>query len=103
MRVLIFDESFRRALKRRCKNRPQLQDKVLTILSLLEIDPFSPTLKTHKLQGELKDLWSCSVEYDFWSCSVEYDFRIVFYFQKFEDMEEEAIVLVDVGTHDEVY
>ncbi|MBD2196142.1 MULTISPECIES: type II toxin-antitoxin system RelE/ParE family toxin [Calothrix] len=94
MRALIFDESFRRALKRRCKNRPQLQAKVFTTLSLLEIDPFSPSLKTHKLQGELKDLWSCAVEYDF---------RIVFYFQKFEDMEEEAIVLVDVGTHDEVY
>ena len=94
MRVLIYDESFRRALKRRCKNRPQLQAKVLNTLSLLEIDPFSPTLKTHKLQGELKDLWSCSVEYDF---------RIVFYFQKLENEKQEAIVLVDIGTHDEVY
>ncbi|MEO0013177.1 MAG: hypothetical protein RLZZ535_1566 [Cyanobacteriota bacterium] len=94
MRVLIYDESFRRALKRRCKNRPQLQAKVLNTLSLLEIDPFSPTLKTHKLQGELKDLWSCSVEYDF---------RIVFYFQKLENEKEDAIVLVDIGTHDEVY
>lgn len=94
MRTLIFDESFRRALKRRCKNRPNLQAKVLTTLSLLETNPFSPTLKTHKLQGELKDLWSCYVEYDF---------RIVFYFQKLENEEEEAIVLVDVGTHDEVY
>lgn len=49
MRALVFDESFRRALKRRCKNRPQLPAKVLTTLSLLEIDPFSPSLKTHKL------------------------------------------------------
>jgi addiction module RelE/StbE family toxin len=94
MRILISDESFRRALKRRCKNRPVIQAKVLTTLSQLEIDPFSPALKTHKLQGELKDLWSCSVEYDF---------RIIFYFQKFEGEEEEAIVLVDIGTHDEVY
>jgi addiction module RelE/StbE family toxin len=94
MRLLIFDESFRRALKRRCKNRPQLQAKVLITLSQLEMYPFYPTLKTHKLQGELKGLWSCSVEYDF---------RIIFYFEKLEDEEEEAIVLVDVGTHDEVY
>jgi addiction module RelE/StbE family toxin len=94
MRVLIHGESFRRALKRRCKNRPKLQAKVLTILSLLEIDPFSPSLKTHKLQGELKDLWACSVEYDF---------RIVFYFQPLEDEVEDAVVLVDIGTHDEVY
>jgi mRNA-degrading endonuclease YafQ of YafQ-DinJ toxin-antitoxin module len=47
-----------------------------------------------KLQGELKDLWACSVEYDF---------RIIFYFQPLEDEVEDAIVLVDVGTHDEVY
>jgi len=93
MRALIFGESFRRALKRRCKNRSQLQAKVLATLSLLETDPFSASLKTHKLQGELAGLWSCSVEYDF---------RIIFYFQKLED-EEEAIILVDIGTHDEVY
>jgi mRNA-degrading endonuclease YafQ of YafQ-DinJ toxin-antitoxin module len=56
MRVLIFDESFRRALKRRCKNRPQLQAKVLNTLSLLEIDPFSPTLKTHKANSKISGL-----------------------------------------------
>lgn len=92
MRTLLFDESFRRALKKRCKNRPELRAKVSEVLSLLEADPFTPPLKTHKLQGELKGLWACSVEYDF---------RIVFRFETLD--EEEAIVLIDVGTHDEVY
>jgi mRNA-degrading endonuclease YafQ of YafQ-DinJ toxin-antitoxin module len=54
MRKLLFDESFRRALKRRCKNRPELRAKVSEVLSLLETDPFIPSLKAHKLQGELK-------------------------------------------------
>jgi addiction module RelE/StbE family toxin len=94
MRTLITDESFRRALKRHCKNRPQLRAKVLKTLSLLEIDPFNPSLKTHKLQGELKGLWACSVEYD---C------RIVFCFYALEDEDEEAIALISVGSHDEVY
>jgi addiction module RelE/StbE family toxin len=94
MRTLLFDESFRRALKKRAKNRPDLQAKISEVLSLLEIDPFSPSLKTHKLQGELKGLWACSVEYD---C------RIVFQFEKFDGETEEAIVLIDVGSHDEVY
>lgn len=94
MRALLFDESFRRALKKRCKNRPELQAKVSETLSLLEADPFIPSLKTHKLQGELKGLWACSVEYDF---------RIVFRFEALDETEEEAIVLIDVGTHDEVY
>ncbi len=47
------------------------------------------SLKTHKLSGRLQELWSFSVEYDL---------RIVFYFA-----EENKVVLVDIGTHDEVY
>lgn len=94
MRTLLFDESFRRALKKRCKNRPDLRAKVSDVLSLLETDPFTPSLKAHKLQGELKGLWACSVEYDL---------RIVFRFEAVEEAEEAAIVLIDVGTHDEVY
>jgi len=36
---------------------------------------------------------------------VEYDFRIVFMFERNpnQEGEEEMIVLVDLGTHDEVY
>jgi addiction module RelE/StbE family toxin len=94
MRVLISSEGFKRAFKRRCKNRPQLQAKVRKTLAFLESDPFSPPLKTHKLEGKLKD---------YWACSVEYDFRIVFQFCLLEDELEEAILLVDIGTHDEVY
>jgi addiction module RelE/StbE family toxin len=94
MRTLLRDESFNRAIKRRCKNRPKLREKVLATLSTLELDPFDPSLKTHKLQGDLKDLWACSVEYDF---------RIVFKFLQLEGELEEAIVLIDAGTHDEVY
>lgn len=93
MRTLIYDESFRRALRKRVKKRPELRPKIADVLTLLEIDPFVASLKTHKLQGELKGLWACSVEYD---C------RIVFKFEAMED-EEEAIVLIDIGSHDEVY
>ncbi|MBW4541645.1 MAG: type II toxin-antitoxin system mRNA interferase toxin, RelE/StbE family [Myxacorys chilensis ATA2-1-KO14] len=94
MRTLIFDESFRRALRKRGKKRPELRVKVTKVLSLLEVDPFNPSLKTHKLQGELEGLWSCSVEYD---C------RIIFRFEALEEEEEDAIVLIDIGNHDEVY
>jgi addiction module RelE/StbE family toxin len=51
-------------------------------------DPFAPSLKTHKLKGELKE---------FWSCSVTRDIRLRF------RLEENTIELVDIGTHDEVY
>jgi addiction module RelE/StbE family toxin len=94
MRTLLFDQSFRRAAKRTCKNQPQLRSKMEAVLSLLEIDPFSPALRTHKLKGDLEDLGSYTVEYD---C------RIVFRFHKLENEPEDAIVLINIGSHDEVY
>ncbi|MEQ9236866.1 MAG: plasmid stabilization protein [Coleofasciculus sp. E2-BRE-01] len=53
------------------------------------VDPFEPSLKTHKLSGKLKDL--CSF-------SVDYDERVLFYFT-----EDGKAVFVDIGSHDEVY
>lgn len=52
-------------------------------------DPFDRSLRTHKLSGKLKDLWSFSLEYDL---------RVIFYFA-----EKDKVVFVDIGKHDEVY
>lgn len=51
-------------------------------------------LRTHKLKGELAGAWSCTVDYD---C------RLVFKFVQNQDTGEEEILLIDIGTHDEVY
>jgi len=94
MRKLAWDTSFRRAFKRRTRNNAALQDRIFQVLDRLAEDPFHPALKTHKLSGQLQGLWAC------W---VEYDCRIVFAFEPEPDTGEEMIVLVDLGTHDEVY
>jgi len=52
-------------------------------------DPFDPQLKTHKLSGKLKDLWSFTLEYDL---------RVIFAFA-----DGKKVVLVDIGNHKEVY
>ena len=70
------------------------QDKIFTVLEVLSKEPFEPALKTHKLHGKLSGLWACEVEYD---C------RIVFTFTKDEVNQNDIIVLVDIGKHDEVY
>jgi addiction module RelE/StbE family toxin len=67
---------------------------ICEVLELLVADPFAPSLKAHKLKGELESLWAC------W---VEYDCRIVFTLGQDTDSDEELIVLIDIGTHDEVY
>lgn len=92
--TLVWDNSFRRAFKRLIRKHPQLQDKIFEVLELLETDPFAPLLKSHKLRGNLEGLWAC------W---VEYDCRIIFSFATDEESGEELILLIDIGSHDEVY
>jgi addiction module RelE/StbE family toxin len=94
MMKLAWGSSFRRAFKRYTRNNLARQDRVLQTLDELAHDPFHPGLKTHKLSGQLRGLWACTVEYD---C------RIVFAFEPDPVTGDDVIVLVDLGTHDEVY
>lgn len=94
MRKLSWDTSFRKAFKRHTRKNPALQNLIFQVLDRLAADPFHPLLKTHKLSGQLKGLWAC------W---VEYDCRIVFAFAPDPDTGEDMIVLIDLGTHNQVY
>lgn len=95
MRELVWDSSFRRAVRRRTRNKPDLTERILQVLEKLALDPFDPVLRTHKLRGQLEGLWAC------W---VEYDCRIVFTFEPDpRPHRDDLIVLVDLGSHDEVY
>lgn len=84
-----FSASFKRAFKKRIKGNSNLEARFWQKLEQFIKEPFDPSLKTHKLSGKLKDLWSFSIDYDE---------RIVFYF-----IEDEKAVFVDIGSHDEVY
>lgn len=59
-----FDDSFKRAFKKRFKGNHELERKFRTKLEKFKENPFDPSLKTHKLSGKLKELWSLSIEYD---------------------------------------
>ncbi|WP_239121239.1 MULTISPECIES: type II toxin-antitoxin system YafQ family toxin [Spirulina sp. CCY15215] len=84
-----FSSSFKRAFKKRVKGSIDLETKFWGKLEQFILDAYHPSLKTHKLSGKLKKLWSFSVDYDN---------RVLFYF-----MEDEKAVFVDIGSHDEVY
>ncbi len=92
--IIKTDSSFKRSFKRLTRKSPQLQDKIMEILELLSNDPFTPSLKSHKLAGQMDGLWSCSVSYD---C------RIIFTFKQDLDTNQDFIVLIDIGSHDDVY
>ena len=80
--------------KKIVRKNPQLKDRITEVLILLADDPFTPSLKSHRLGGKLAGLWSCSVAYD---C------RVIFSLFEDEEILEIFILLVNIGSHDEVY
>ena len=85
-----FSSSFKRAFKKCIKNNADLETRFWQKLEQFTVNPFAPSLKTHKLSGNLKE---------FWSFSVDYDARgLLFYFT-----EDNKAVFLDIGSHNEVY
>ena len=85
-----FSDSFKKAFKKRIK-MTESEQEFWVRLELFINEPFAPQLKTHKLSGKLKDLWSFTIDYDL---------RVIFYFT---DDKPKKAVFVDIGTHKEVY
>ncbi len=94
MRQLVIAPSFRRAYRRLARRDHRLQERVDDALRQMQADVFAPALGTHKLSGALSGLWACSCGYD---C------RVVFALEAAAGTGNEVILLLDVGTHDEVY
>ena len=85
-----FYSSFKRAFKKKVKTRKAIENLFWEAVSIFVKDPFHHSLRTHKLSGKLKDLWSFSVEYNL---------RVLFYFEE----NNTKAIFMDIGTHDEVY
>ena len=85
-----FSSSFKRAFKKKVKGRQEIEDFFWEAAALFIQDPFHSSLKTHKLSGKLKDLWSFSIEYDL---------TVIFYFED----KKSKVIFVFIGSHDEAY
>lgn len=94
MRQLVLSPKFKRAFRKFVKRDARLQEKIEEVLTQMAEDVFAINLGTHKLSGEL---------YGLWACSCGYDCRIVFAIEQDHEKDEEIILLLDIGTHDEVY
>lgn len=66
------------------RERKKISEKINLFLT----NPYSPSLKTHKLSGKLKD---------YWSFSITYQLRILFRFNN-----ESIVEFIDIGGH-EIY
>jgi addiction module RelE/StbE family toxin len=85
-----FSSSFKKSFKKKVKQNKELIDLFWDTVEIFIHNPFDRKLKTHKLSGKLKDLWSFSVQYDL---------RVIFYFLE----DGNRAVFVDIGKHEEVY
>jgi mRNA interferase YafQ len=91
-RVLIQSPAFGRDLKNWLKSHANSAKEIEATLTQLSADASHPSLRTHKLRGPLKG---------YWACTAGYDLRIVFQYVQHEGLE--AILLLALGTHDQVY
>lgn len=87
---LIETESYKKRAVKFFRKHPDLLERYGKTLSLLELDPFHPSLRLHKLQGTLRK---------YHSVSITLQYRIVIDFL----VEGDSILLLNVGSHDEVY
>ena len=94
MITLVWQPAFERDLKRRLRRDPSLRIDIERALRQLADDPFHPSFRSHKLKGKLSGTWACSVAYDL---------RIIFEPSQNPSTGEDELLLLAIGTHDEVY
>ncbi len=94
MSRLVVSRKFKRVFQKFVRRNPDLQTRIEETITAMENDIFAANLGTHKLDGKLSGLLSCSCGYD---C------RIVFSLQTDDESGEQVVLLLTVGTHDDVY
>jgi len=87
---LIYLESYNKKAAKFIKKHKDLKKQYEKTLKLLELDPYHPSLRLHKLQGKLEGVFSVSINITY---RITIDFII----------EDGEIILLDVGHHDELY
>jgi len=94
MYKLVITSKFKRAFRKFARRNADLQARIEETIAAMENDVFAANLGTHKLEGKLSGLLSCSCGYD---C------RIVFSMKTDDESGEQVVLLLDIGTHDDVY
>ncbi|QEN06779.1 plasmid stabilization protein [Oceanispirochaeta crateris] len=90
MPKIIFTHSYEKKAVKFIKKHPELKNQYMKTLQLMEINPKHPSLRLHQLKGKLSDLHSISI-------NISYRITIEFIIQ------EDTIIPISIGTHDEIY
>jgi mRNA-degrading endonuclease YafQ of YafQ-DinJ toxin-antitoxin module len=87
---IIYTPSYNNRAARFLKKHPDLDQQYEKTLKLLEIDRHHPSLRLHRLKGALSDLHSVVI-----NISYRITLEVI--------VEDGYLILVDVGSHDELY
>ena len=87
---LVITESYLKRARKFFAKHPQALKQYEKMLQLLCINPQHPSLRLHKISGRLKGLFSVSIHISY---------RVIINFI----IRNDQIVLIDIGSHDEVY
>lgn len=83
-------EHFLRQARKFFKKHPDLKPRFAAVFEALKLDPFQPSLGLHQLSGKLA---GCH------AVRLTYSYRITLTLL----VTENEIILLDIGSHDEVY
>jgi mRNA-degrading endonuclease YafQ of YafQ-DinJ toxin-antitoxin module len=86
----IYPDSYIRRAKKFLGKHPEIHNQYRKTLELLELNPYHPSLRLHSLDGRLKGLSSVSINMRYW---------IVLELE----IQDEVIILINIGNHDQVY
>jgi len=88
--TLIFTDSYKKRAKRFAKKHPELAGQYRKVLYLLKENPHHPSLRLHPLKGRLQNVHSVSINMSY---RITLELLIT----------EKEIILINIGSHDDVY
>ena len=90
MFTLVTTEYFLRRARKFFKKHPELRGRFAQVVDALQQDPFAPQLEYYQLSGRLKGIQAVRLNDSY---------RIILTIV----ITEKEIILLDIGSHDEVY
>jgi len=88
--TVILSESFEKRAERFLRQHPTLRGRYEKTLRFLKSNPWHPSLRLHKLSGQMDGLYAVSITFSY---------RMTLLFR----IEEHQITPIDIGSHDQVY
>lgn len=88
--ILVWTDTFLRTTRKFLRRHPEYEGVLEDVLKQLEDDPFASRLRLHPLKGRHRDKYAVRLTYEY---------RIVLILK----LTAKEVILLDIGTHDEVY